>query len=828
MPKRERTAKRRSKGGSRKAPMKKKRRLSVQKTSTPKKDFNELELHKQENEDEDGDEGYHTPEYTPTRELREQRKHLRYPPPSPKISQKKVQPARFNQPNPHKKNWLGGATNISTSDSESQPNRIGPFSQLTTIKNLSIFSNGIPMLIARMVYGIVSKKPIGVVSLHTLYCKARNDISIDPLNFPIHKNDCFVIDGIQSPKCNEYILGDKATTKLLNRSKVSNFRQKSAKSKASKDDTKVCLTVPELIRSGKCCICNSRKSKMCTCRSRCHYLKLSDLQHMTTCPQYHTGKTYYIYGFGRFSLIPVEVRSERAYDSFCIFVNIDGHMAAIQNTLISAIKFFHEMTPSEIAQFNTNEIICDYRDESTSNLFALKELGFDLSTIASECRPVIAPKLSEKFKKLLGNFSRKDNKSFDDLRNRNYPAVLLDKKKGNSKNTFDIQMYLPPSCLIPPFSLLPRKEEQLSLPWNQIIEYEISSTKTSRTAFTTKESKLAESEEKPPPKMNAQTQYNDEKNLDNTETETETEIADSDSIAEEYKNDTNETDSNNLFNDTQNISTDGYSDNEDQALPDQSTKKTRNNYDNKDKGKVLSENLLCELSPSLSLLPQSQLQLSQESQEEEEKEKEKQEEQKQYDDSNESSVNTNNKLSLTKGKQHKEEEETEQEEFQSPIPSPQPKSPQPDSEQPSKQKSQPEMRMTVRSTLPLSTQNLPQQNNQNNLSAASSQKLIQMQYEQNLQQLQQLQQLSIQQQQQQQVQVRTQQQQIHQLQQLLQIQIQQTQHQQQVIQQQQQQQFLFQQQIEQLQRLLTINSTTLQHNKTSKETVEQSSTTTRK
>ena len=231
------------------------------------------------------------------------------------------------------------------------------------------------------------------------------------------------------------------------------------------------LMVPEISVGSQYYVCSVDKRCVCRCHRREHPVSFAALRTMRICPKFHDGMTYYVYGFGRFRELRRDGFSRNYQNATCIIASIDGHLAIFQNTLLSAVKFFHEMTPAELSHFTPGEIVYDYRDQDPSVLADLKRRGFDLATVATECRPMHPPALSKKFKRWLGNFDAEDTDAYEQFKVR--PATVrpatLDVVISCSP---DLRLFAPPSRPFPPFSLARTPPSELSeFPNSRFIEY---------------------------------------------------------------------------------------------------------------------------------------------------------------------------------------------------------------------------------------------------------------------------------------------------------------------------------------------------------------------
>lgn len=160
----------------------------------------------------------------------------------------------------------------------------------------------------------------------------------------------------------------------------------------------------------------------CMCYDRIHGISEDKRGVLELCPQYLPGRTYYIYGFGRYALYPKKNREDASCSRQCLIASLDGHMVFIDADLIAAIKFFNEMSPIELGYFDQRSITRDFTNVPCLSKDS-QEYPVALNLVKSVFTPVPAPKLPDGFLRWYGNCTLRLNGDEALLRHRPLPPT---------------------------------------------------------------------------------------------------------------------------------------------------------------------------------------------------------------------------------------------------------------------------------------------------------------------------------------------------------------------------------------------------------------------
>ena len=321
--------------------------------------------------------------------------------------------------------------------------------------------DGVPIVAVRSLFSVISPLPIGIVSLHTLYCRARRIIFARSRKFHAERDQLFIFNGIDGIKLFsegdlEYF-HDSLSTKLSlsknTQSKHGAEQNSHRKNKKRERRSDAIITSIDIFKKGQYRVCSVNGNSVCQCRVRAHSLTLEEIKTFAIFPNFHPGKTYYVYGFARFRKKRSKYSGTIDCDGLCLIVSVDGHIFAVQNDYIAAIKFFNEMTAQELKQFDLKEINPDYRHQTKENCTNLASRGFNLNSIAHECLPVHAPILSNIFKEQMGNFAQDEPKVLDELRYHNSDVSPIIADTILKYQPQSIRMLTPTTHPVPPFAL---------------------------------------------------------------------------------------------------------------------------------------------------------------------------------------------------------------------------------------------------------------------------------------------------------------------------------------------------------------------------------------
>ena len=257
--------------------------------------------------------------------------------------------------------------------------------------------HNIPMIIKRTIVAAMFNKPIGVATFYSLFAKAGRNYRRDPKQFSLEKGSLYQILGLNYDRFEKkgievgklFLKNSVPDTKSkrgsddvsdlkgpITREEVQHFTRSRSRSRSPekqslpqnttdepKSKCKDDVTILNLSTCKKKLyqICGLCKEFSCICPKRSYGVPLWYFKESQFCPVYYPGRTYYIYGFGRFSSKAKEGCDGSCYDKLCIVASIDGHITFIENTFIAAIQFFSNACSKDISCYNKKTIITDFK-----------------------------------------------------------------------------------------------------------------------------------------------------------------------------------------------------------------------------------------------------------------------------------------------------------------------------------------------------------------------------------------------------------------------------------------------------------------------------------
>ena len=324
---------------------------------------------------------------------------------------------------------------------------------------------GIPVLMKPTVYFMLFNKPIGMGAFHTLFGKSHADVQDDSRHFLLGRNELTQILGLNLDRFNfsKLMKGEIERKKMVPKkvppqtsvpsdvctpsgAEVSGKKRprdpechkggNGCCSRRFKDDISI-LNLRTNNPKGEYSVCSVSGLFTCKCQKRIHRISEDKRGVLELCPQYLPGRTYYIYGFGRYAPYPKKTKEGASCSKQCLIASLDGHMMFIDADLIAAIKFFNEMSPIELGYFDDLSITRDFTNVPCLSK-DYQEYPVPLNLVKSVFTPVPAPKLPDGFLRWYGNCTLRLNGDEALLRHRPLPPtwkiVITDPIRYNNKS----------------------------------------------------------------------------------------------------------------------------------------------------------------------------------------------------------------------------------------------------------------------------------------------------------------------------------------------------------------------------------------------------------
>lgn len=345
--------------------------------------------------------------------------------------------------------------------------KIQPFSKYRFFANVIV--NGVPLAGKMSVFAAICSKPIGVASFYTLYSKGLSNIPFGSAEFNIRTDNVYIFNGLDSKKyylaARDEMFSNPQSAGSLNekdgiKSKHNNNTFLGSKKNLKDLSIDGWVSVTAMIDDGAYRVCRITPNSVCACRLRTHGILLNQLKEMSICQKFHTGKSYYIYGFG---LINPDNETENQIEKYnmpCLIVSFDGHIFAIQNKFIAGIKYFFELPPKILSQYKNEEIVQDC-SEFCNQRTECKGVKISVIDLIEKCRPAKRPTLSTMFKEWLVNFEYSDKTSFNELRKRKVRPSDITSSISEKVKPNKMHILTPTSQPVPPFAILPPSHTSL-------------------------------------------------------------------------------------------------------------------------------------------------------------------------------------------------------------------------------------------------------------------------------------------------------------------------------------------------------------------------------
>lgn len=169
-------------------------------------------------------------------------------------------------------------------------------------KVLMLYCN-VPLIVKRTIKHAVFENPIGVCSFFTLHARCTTSMTFEPRKFPLVKSRFYTVLGLNGIRYSLKGIEDGTFKQELKRYVPS--AQNGARN--FKDD--ILLINLDTYRkpedSGEYFVCKTDQEYPCSCYKRIHGIHEDVLQNFEVCIKYYPGRTYYVYGFGRFPEKPI-------------------------------------------------------------------------------------------------------------------------------------------------------------------------------------------------------------------------------------------------------------------------------------------------------------------------------------------------------------------------------------------------------------------------------------------------------------------------------------------------------------------------------------------